>query len=160
MVTIEIIALGKLKEKYWREAVEEYSRRLSRFCKFDIFELSPIQLPENPTQGEIEAALDKERLKISEKIDPMAVKIALCIEGKMLSSEGLAQYINIEMNHGKSKFQFFIGSSHGLSSEIKKEAQIKLSFSPMTFPHQMMRVMTVEQLYRAFSILNHGKYHK
>lgn len=160
MVTVEVIALGKLKEKYWREAMEEYSRRLSRFCHFNVVELAPVSLSENSSQAEIDQALEKESQKISERLDSSALKISLCIEGKMLSSEGLAEYIDEKMGQGKSKIQFIIGSSFGLSPEVKKNSDFKLSFSPMTFPHQMMRVLTSEQIYRAFSILNNGKYHK
>lgn len=160
MVTVEIIALGKLKEAYWREAIEEYSRRLSRFCQFEIIEIPAIRLSENPTSTEITAALEKESQKIFEKVEPTALKIALCIEGKTLSSEKLSEFIESNLVYGKSKIQFIIGSSFGLHDEVKKQADLKLSFSPMTFPHQMMRVMLSEQIYRAFSILGNNKYHK
>ncbi len=159
-MNITIICLGKLKEKYLREAVDEYAKRLSAYGKLDIIELNPVRLSDNPSQTEITSALSKESEEIKKKIPNGSYTFALCIEGKEKSSEAFAKAINDAALNGKSNITFIIGSSFGLSPEIKALADNKLSFSPMTFPHQLMRVMLLEQVYRAFQINNNGKYHK
>ena len=159
-MNITIIALGKLKEKYLRDAIDEYSKRISAYGKLDIIELNPIRLSDNPSQVEIENALSKEADEIKKKIPNGSYVFSLCIEGKEKSSEQLAQTIKEITLNGKSNLVFIIGSSFGLSPEIKKMSDCRLSFSPMTFPHQLMRVMLLEQIYRACQINNNGQYHK
>ena len=159
-MNITIICLGKLKEKYLRDAVDEYVKRISAYGKPDIIELNPVRLSDNPSQNEIDNALSKEAEEIKKKIPNNSYIFALCIEGKEKSSEAFAKTISDVAIGGKSNLVFIIGSSYGLSPEIKQLADSKLSFSPMTFPHQLMRVMLLEQIYRAFQINNNGKYHK
>ncbi len=159
-MNIQIISLGKLKEKYLTEAMREYEKRISGFAKFSVTELEPERISENPSEAEINAALDNEAGKILSKIPPNALVIAMCIEGKQLSSEGLAKKISEAALNGKSCICFIIGSSHGLSEKVKSAAQLRLSMSEMTFPHQLARVMLSEQIYRAFTIINNRKYHK
>ena len=159
-MNITIIALGKLKEKYLTDAINEYSKRISAYGKLQIIELNPIRLSDNPSQTEIENALLKEAEEIKKKIPNNSFVFSLCIEGKEKSSEGFARAISEAALNGKSNIVFIIGSSFGLAPEIKQLSDFKLSFSPMTFPHQLMRVMLLEQVYRAFQINNNGKYHK
>lgn len=159
MIKITLITLGKLKEKYLRDAVDEYAKRLTRYCKTDIVELTPINLPEKPSKSEIDAALAKESEMIEKRIPDGSVVTTLCIEGKSLSSEGLAQFVADNTDSGKNMC-FIIGSSYGLSDAIKQKADMRLSMSDMTFPHQLFRVMCLEQIYRAFKINEGGSYHK
>lgn len=159
-MNIQIIALGRLKEKYLTDAVKEYEKRISGFSRFGITELEPVKLPENPSDAEISAALDTEAEKIIQKIPQNAFIAAMCIEGKQFSSEGFAKKLNGAVLNGKSNIVFIIGSSHGLSDRIKNMSQLKLSMSEMTFPHQLARVMLAEQIYRALTIINNRKYHK
>lgn len=156
---INIIALGKLKEKYLTDAVSEYTKRLSAFCKVQINELTPVNLPENPSDAEIENALLKEASLIKSKMQN-GYTIAMCIEGKQISSEELASKISDIGVMGKSAINIIIGSSFGLHDSIKRESDFKLSFSKMTFPHQLARVMLLEQIYRAYTINNNKRYHK
>ena len=160
MLTINVICIGNLKEKYLKDAVVEYQKRLSSFAKFQIIELPEQKLPDNPSQSEINSALLKETEKIKSKIAKSSATVVLAIEGKELSSEKLAEKISEISLKGISTINFVIGSSFGLSEEIKREASFSLSMSPMTFPHQLARVMLCEQIYRAFSIINNTKYHK
>lgn len=160
MMNITVIALGKLKEKYLNDALNEYSKRISAYGKLQIIELNPVRLSDNPSQTEIDNALSKEAEEIKKKIPNNSYVFSLCIEGKEKSSEAFAKAIADATLNGKSNIVFIIGSSFGLSPEIKNLSDFKLSFSPMTFPHQLMRVMLLEQIYRAFQINNNGKYHK
>ena len=157
---MQIIALGKLKEKYLTDAVKEYEKRISAFAKFSIIELEPERISENPFEAEITAALDSEAEKIMAKIPQNSMIVAMCVEGKQLSSESFAKKINEAGINGKSNIVFIIGSSYGLSDRVKKMASIRMSMSEMTFPHQLARVMLSEQIYRAFTIINNRKYHK
>lgn len=159
-MNITVITLGKLKEKYLKDAVGEYAKRISPYGKLDIIELTPARLSESPSPAEIESALAKESEEIKKKIPSGGYVFSLCIEGKQKSSEELAKAIHDITLNGKSNIVFIIGSSFGLSDEIKNLSDCKLSFSPMTFPHQLMRVMLLEQIYRAFQINTNGKYHK
>ena len=159
MIKINIIALASLKEKYLKDAAEEYIKRLSAYCDLKITELQPVRLPEKPSAAEINAALDREAELIAKKIPAGDLVTALCIEGKQLSSEEFADKIREQMNLGRG-VTFIIGSSCGLSDVIKRRADLKLSFSKMTFPHQLFRIMLLEQLYRAFKICSGGAYHK
>lgn len=160
MVRVKIIALGRLKEKYLSEAMREYGKRLSGFCRPEIIELEPERLPDDPSAAQIAAALEAEAEKIFARIPPGSAVTALCIEGKALSSEALAGMIGGFCTGGAGTLVFVLGSSHGLSERVKSAARLRLSMSEMTFPHQLARVMLAEQLYRSFTILNHRKYHK
>ncbi len=159
MIKVNLITLGKLKEKYLVSACEEYKKRLKGYCNLEIIEIEPVRLPDKPSQGEIEKALLKEAEIISSKIPQGGAVFAMCIEGKQLSSEQLAEKIQSSSNMGQS-LTFIIGSSHGLSEEIKKRADVRLSVSAMTFPHQLFRVMLLEQIYRGFKINEGSAYHK
>lgn len=159
-MNVQIIALGKLKEKYLVDAVKEYEKRISAFAKFSVTELEPERISDNPSETEIAAALDAEADKITGKIPQNSMIIAMCIEGKQFSSESFAKKIDEAGINGKSNIVFVIGSSHGLSEKIKKSAAIRMSMSEMTFPHQLARVMLAEQIYRAFTIIHNRKYHK
>ena len=159
-MNVTVIALGKLKEKYLRDAIDEYAKRISAYAKCDIVELNPVRLSDNPSPAEIQNALSKEAEEIKKKIPNNSYIFSLCIEGKAKSSEDFAKSIQDATLNGKSSIVFIIGSSFGLSPDIKSLSDFKLSFSPMTFPHQLMRVMLLEQIYRAFQINTNGKYHK
>lgn len=160
MQNVTILCVGKLKESFWREAVEEYSKRLGAFCKFSVVEVKETKLPDSPSQGEIDNCLVSEGERLLAKIPPRSDIFAMCIEGKELSSEKLAQELSNSAVAGTSNVVFIIGGSHGLSDAVKKAASKRISMSPMTFPHQLARVMLCEQIYRAFTIINDGKYHK
>lgn len=159
MVKITIIVLGKFKEKYLREAESEYLKRLSR-VNLKIIELEPERLSENPSATEIDTALSKEAKKILAKIPNGAYKIPLCIEGGQYDSVEFANLTETVAVNGFSSICFIIGSSYGLSSEVKAIADKKISLSRMTFPHQIARIMLLEQIYRSYKILNGGTYHK
>lgn len=159
MIKVTVIALGKLKEKYLRDAVDEYAKRLSRYCKLDIVELNPVNLPEKPSQSEINTALEKEAEIIKKRIPENSIVTALCVEGKSLSSEQFADFTDTNTASGKN-MTFIIGSSYGLSDTVKQIAHLKLSLSKMTFPHQLFRTMLLEQIYRAFKINEGSTYHK
>lgn len=160
MLKIKIIALGKLKEKYLSDAMREYEKRLSGFCKLEIAELEPERFPDDPSPAQIAAALEAEAEKIFAKIPPGSVAAALCIEGRELSSEELSKTLGSLCAEGAGSLVFILGSSYGLSERVKNAARFRLSMSKMTFPHQLARVMLAEQLYRALTLLNHRKYHK
>lgn len=160
MLNITVVCVGKIKEKYWTAALEEYSKRLGRYCRLTVHEVKDEPTPDTPSLREKELVLEKEGKRILEKIPDSAYVTALCIEGKQLSSEGLAEKLDSLAASGNSHQVFVIGGSMGLSAAVKKRADFKLSFSPMTFPHQLMRVILLEQIYRAFTIAQGGKYHK
>ena len=159
MLRIRLIVTGNLKEAYWRAAAAEYEKRLGSYAKVEITELKESRLPENPSGGEIDAALEREGEAVLAAIPPRSYKIALCVEGKPLSSEQLAQKINTVMRDS-GELCLIIGSSHGLSDRVKQAADFRLSVSALTFPHQLMRVLVLETVYRSLSILHGGKYHK
>ena len=154
-----ILCTGKLKEKFYLDAVAEYVKRLSRFCKLEIIELPEQRLPQTPSEGEIAQALDREAALIESRIWPGAAVIAMCVEGKPMSSEQLADYFSRLTVSGTSKICLLIGGSCGLSEKIKQKAALRLSMSPMTFPHHLARVMVLEQVYRALNIASGGSYH-
>lgn len=160
MLSIKIIATGDLKEAYLREAIREYQKRLGAWCKIEEIILKEERISENPSPAEIERALASEEKRILEKISTKAYVIAMCVEGKQLSSEELAAKISEISNTGKSEIIFIIGSSYGLSAPIKARADFKLSVSRLTFPHQLLRVILHETVYRSLSIINNTKYHK
>ena len=161
MLNVNIITVGKLKESYLRDACAEYIKRLGGFCKLTVTELPESKLSDSPSEKEIDIALSNEGKAIREKIsENNSYNIVMCIEGKQMPSEKLAEKIERVSVEGKSRLNFVIGSSFGIAEEIKKLADLRLSMSEMTFPHQLARVMLLEQLYRSFQILNGGKYHK
>lgn len=155
-----ILCIGKLKETYWRDACAEYAKRLTPFCKFSITELSEEKLSKNPSQSEIEKCILKEGERILEKIPKSARVAAMCIEGKTITSEQLAEELKNAGVNGFDSFFFIIGGSYGLSEAVKQRADFNISMGKMTFPHQLARVMLCEQIYRGFSINNNSKYHK
>ena len=178
MQTIQILALGKCKESYLRDACREYEKRLSRFCQLQVTELEPVSLPQNPSEKEIAAALEKEGAELLKRAKGFC--IAMCIEGKQLDSPGLAKKLEQaaqgadlllcdatyalpeqqEQGGDSGAVTFLIGSSYGLSDAVKQRANLRLSMSAMTFPHQLARVMLLEQIYRSYQILSGTKYHK
>lgn len=160
MFDITLICMGKLKEKFYISAAEEYLKRLAAYCKFHLVELPEVRLPDDPSPAQIAAGLEKEAETIREKIPKGAWFCILTPEGKMLSSEQLADKLKEVKLSGKSSACFLIGSSFGISPNIKAAADFKLSISPMTFPHHLARVMVLEQLYRAEAIQAGSKYHK
>ena len=159
-MNIQIICIGKLKEKYWTDAIKEYSKRLSRFCTLDIIELKESLLPANASPADEEKVKLEEGREILKAIKDGTYVITLEIKGKALSSEELAQKIDDLGIMGKSSVAFIIGGSLGLSPEVSKRADFKLSFSKMTFPHQLMRVILLEQIYRSYRIIHKEPYHK
>ena len=160
MFSITLIAMGKLKEKFYLSAAAEYEKRLKGYCEFQILELPEVRLPENPSPAEISAGLEKEAETIFAKIPKGAFICVLTSEGKLLSSEALADKMKDVKLTGKSSACFIIGSSFGMSPRVKAKADLKLSMSPMTFPHHLARVMVLEQLYRSEAIQAGSKYHK
>lgn len=159
-MNINFIAMGKLKESWYREACAEYLKRLGAYVAPKVSEPAPVDLPQKPSPAQIEAALRQEAVKIREQIKPGSFTVAMCIEGRTLSSEQLAQKLETAAGQGFSTVNFLVGSSFGLDEELKQQADLRLSMSPMTFPHSLARVMLMEQVYRAYSIINNGKYHK
>ena len=159
-MNIQVICIGKLKEKYWVDGIKEYSKRLSRFCNLDIVELKESRLPDNASPAEEEKVKVEEGKSILGKIKDSTYVITLEIQGKQLSSEQLAEKIEDLSLEGKSDIAFVIGGSLGLSEDVSRRANFKLSFSKMTFPHQMMRVILLEQVYRSFKIIRHEAHHK
>lgn len=157
---INIICVGKLKESYLKAAVAEYSKRLSRFCTLSIIELPDERIPDNPSAAEQQKILKTEADKIMKYIGTDDYVYALCVEGKQMSSETFASKLSDTMLSGKSTVDLVIGGSLGLDDFVKKRSDFRLSFSMMTFPHQLMRVVALEQIYRAFKINSGEKYHK
>ena len=160
MLTIRLICVGKLGEKFWKQASDEYEKRLGAYCKLEIVELPEQRLPDSPSSGQIEAALRKEKELIEAKIPAGAGVIAMCIDGKTLDSEAFAEWIERKLVSGTSKLAVLIGGSCGMDETLKQKADLRLSMSPMTFPHHLARVMVLEQIYRALNINACGKYHK
>ena len=160
MYNVTLVCVGKLNEKFYSEACEEYCKRLSRSCKLHIVELKEERLSDSPSQAQIDAALAREADAIRAKLPPGASVVALCIEGRMRSSEEMARLIAAWSNSSAKHLVFVIGGSFGLHPSLKAEAWAQLSMSPMTFPHHLARVMLLEQLYRSFQILEGSKYHK
>ncbi len=159
MLRLTVITVGSLKERYWQEAVAEYEKRLGAFCRPTVLELKEARLPQAPSEGEIRAALEEEADRILGAIPPKAYRIALCVEGTQFSSEELAKRIEQSTNLS-GQLCFIIGSSHGIAERLKAVCDMRLSFSKLTFPHQMMRPMLLEAIYRCLTILHGTKYHK
>lgn len=160
MIKISIVSVGKIKEKYIKLGIDEFSKRLSKYCKLEIIEVSDEKAPENLSNKEIVMIKNKEGFSILSKIKDGAYIIALDIQGRSISSEDLADNLERLSIMGKSQLYFVIGGSLGLSEEVLSRADMKLSFSKMTFPHQLMRLILLEQVYRAFRINSGQPYHK
>lgn len=160
MIAIQILAVGKIKDKWMREGCAEYQKRMGLWSKCTVTEIEEYRLPNNPSAAQIEECIEKEGERLAEKIPKGAHIIALCIEGKLLSSEELSDHLQEAAIAGSGAAVFVIGGSYGLSKEIKKRAALCLSMSRMTFPHQLARVLLSEQIYRALSIAANAKYHK
>ncbi|MFQ9065335.1 MAG: 23S rRNA (pseudouridine(1915)-N(3))-methyltransferase RlmH [Eubacterium sp.] len=157
---VTVIAVGKLKEKYLRDACEEYLKRLGTYSKVSVVEVNEERCSDNPSGTEIENVKQKEGQRIIAKIPKGSFVVPMCIEGTQFSSEDFAKKIEATAVAGNSDITFIIGGSFGLSDEVKSLGKLKLSFGKLTLPHQLMRVVLLEQIYRAFSILNNSKYHK
>ncbi len=159
MIQLTLITVGNLKEAYWRDAVAEYEKRLSAFGKVQILQLKEARLPDDPSDAEIKRALEEEGRQILSAIPPRSYTVALCVEGKQFSSPFLAEKLE-DICREYSSIALVIGSSYGLSPAVKSAANLRLSVSQLTFPHQMMRVILLEAVYRAFTIIKGKKYHK
>jgi 23S rRNA (pseudouridine1915-N3)-methyltransferase len=157
---ITVICVGKIKESYFRDAISEYSKRLSKYTTLEIVEVADEKTSENSSDREIALIQDKEGKRILSHIKDGALCIALAIQGKKMDSVAFSDYIAKRMEEGKSQITFIIGGSLGLSEEVMRRCKYSVSFSDMTFPHQLMRVVLLEQIYRGFRILNHEPYHK
>lgn len=160
MLSIRLVCVGKLREQFFVDAFNEYSKRLSAYCKFECAELNETKLGSSPSDKEIAAALDKEAADIERALGKDAYVIAMCVEGIQLKSKDLAQRISSLAVAGRGRICFVIGGSFGISPRIKQRADMRLSMSEMTFPHHLARVMLAEQIYRAFKISEGSKYHK
>lgn len=157
---ITVVCVGKIKEKFYRDAIAEYEKRLSRYCRLEILEVADEKTPEGAGEALEEQIREKEAKRILEKIREDAFVCTLEIEGRRLSSQGLAEWLEKRAVGGTSHIIFVIGGSLGLHESVKKRSDMALSFSDMTFPHQLMRVILVEQIYRAYRIINGEPYHK
>lgn len=160
MLRIKIIAMGRLTEKPYMEMASEFAKRISKTYRLEVAEPKPVRLPDDPSPAEISKALAKEAELIRAEIPARSAVVAMCVEGKTMSSEQLSAYLSELSLSGTGQVCFIIGSSHGLDRDLKKEAALRLSVSPMTFPHELFRVMLLEQIYRAGEIASGGKYHK
>ena len=159
-ISIHVICVGKLKEKFCIDGAAEYVKRLGGYCKLQLTELPEERLPQNPSRSQIDAALEKEAAAVAARIPKGAAVVALCVEGELLSSERLAARLEGWAAQGKTTLTFLIGSSYGMHPSLKEKAQLRLSMSPMTFPHHLARVMLLEQIYRCFKIGEGSGYHK
>lgn len=160
MLNIKLICVGKLRERFYIDAFNEYARRLSAYCKFECVELNEIKLGDKPSDKEIENALVRESADIEKAIPKDAYVIAMCVGAKQLKSEELAQKINSLALSGRGKICFIIGGSFGMAESVKQRADMRLGMSEMTFPHHLARVMLTEQIYRSFKIIEGSRYHK
>lgn len=160
MQKVTVLCVGKLKEKFYMDACAEYQKRLTRHCKVEVIELPEQRLGDSPSSAEIAAALSKEADIIEEKLSKTGAVVALCVEGRTLSSPQLSEAMARWASQGVSQLTFLIGGSFGLDERVKQRADLRLSMSPMTFPHHLARVMLLEQLYRAYQIQDGTKYHK
>ncbi len=160
MLGVTLICVGKMREQHYVAAFNEYSKRLAAFCKFELIELAEQRLPDSPSGAQIESALSAEGAGIIERIPKSAYVIAMCVEGRGMSSEALAELIGSRATAGVSRLCFVVGGSFGLHESVKTMANLRLSMSELTFPHHLARVMLAEQVYRAFSINFGSRYHK
>ena len=160
MLNVTVLCVGKLKESYWRDACAEYEKRLKPFCRFSLLEVAEERLPDNPSAAQMAMTIEAEGKRLLERIPKDCAVIPMCIEGKEMDSAALSARMDKLAVEGTSHIAFIIGGSWGLSEAVKNRASLRLSMSPMTFPHQLARVMLLEQIYRAFQISTGGKYHK
>ena len=160
MIDLTLICVGRNKETYFRDAASEYIKRLSPYCRVSVIEISEARLPSSPSEKEIRSALSEEADSIKKYINREQFVVALCVEGKKFSSSGFSEVIRKELLSGKSRLVFVIGSSFGLAEEIKTISDLRLSISDMSFPHHLVRVVLLEQIYRSFSIIHGTKYNK
>ena len=160
IVKITVIAVGKIKEKFYTDAIAEYSKRLSRYCRLEVIQVADEKTPDGASEAQERQIKEKEGSRILAQIKDGAYVIALAVQGTMLSSEQLASKLNKLGLDGQSQIVLIIGGSLGLSDEVLKRADYHLSFSPMTFPHQLMRVILLEQIYRSYRIISGEPYHK
>ena len=160
MLNIRLICVGKLKERFYAEAVAEYAKRLGAFCRLEVIELAEERLGENPSAAELEAALNREAEQIEKKLLKDGTLVCLCVEGGQMDSEAFAGLLTRTENSGRPRLSFVIGGSFGLSQKLKDRADLRLSMSKMTFPHHLARVMLLEQVYRGFQIKEGSRYHK
>ncbi|MBQ9661735.1 MAG: 23S rRNA (pseudouridine(1915)-N(3))-methyltransferase RlmH [Oscillospiraceae bacterium] len=160
MLAVRLICVGKLKERYFADAVAEYEKRLGAFCRLELIEIPEERLPERPAPSEIEAALEREARQIEKKLLKDGLLVCLCVEGTQQSSEAFAGLLSRAESSGRPRISFVIGGSFGLSEGLKAKADVRLSMSKMTFPHHLARVMLAEQLYRGFQIKEGTRYHK
>lgn len=159
MLHVKIICVGKLKEQAYTALCDEYRKRLSRFCRVEVVQLEEQRLPERPSGAQIAEALRREAVQIRAAIPRGAYTAALCVEGKGMTSEAFAETLSA-VTQTADKLCFLVGGSHGIDESLKREASLRLSFSAMTFPHHLFRVMLLEQIYRAFAINSGSQYHK
>ena len=160
MLNIRLICVGKLKERFYAEAVAEYAKRLGAFCRLEVIELAEERLGENPSAAELEAALNREAEQIEKKLMKDGTLVCLCVEGGQMDSEAFAGLLTRTENSGRPRLSFVIGGSFGLAQKLKDRADLRLSMSKMTFPHHLARVMLLEQIHRGFQIKEGSRYHK
>ena len=160
MLRIRLICVGRLKERFYQDAFQEYRKRLGAFCSFELVELGEERLPDRPSEAEVAAALKKEAVQIEKQILKDGRLICLCIEGRQYKSEEFSAVLAEQEASGHPRITFVIGSSCGMSPEIKQRADLRLSMSEMTFPHHLARIMLMEQIYRGFQIREGSRYHK
>lgn len=160
MISIRVICVGKLKERFWAEAIAEYEKRLGAFCRLEIVELPEERLSDRPSVAEIENALQLEADRIEKKLLKDGSLVCLCVEGRQMNSEDFSALLTSAESSGRPRISFIIGGSFGLSERLKQKADVRLSMSKMTFPHHLARVMLIEQIYRGFQIKEGTKYHK
>ena len=160
MLQVRMICVGKMKERFFIEAFEEYRKRLGAYCRLELTEIAEQRLPDSPSEAQIAAALEREAGEILKAVHQDAYVVALCVEGREVPSEAMAELIVGRENSGKPKLCFVIGGSFGLSESVKKRADLRLSLSKMTFPHHLARVLLAEQLYRGYKIREGSRYHK
>ena len=160
MLNVKFICVGKMRERFYLDAFEEYRKRLGAYCRLELAEIAEQRLNERPSPAEIDGVLEKEGREILKAIPADAYVTALCVEGKQLPSEGIAELIAQRENSGKPKLCFLIGGSFGLHESVKHRSDLRLSMSKMTFPHHLARIMLAEQLYRGFKIREGSRYHK
>ena len=160
MLGVKLICVGKMRERFYIDAFEEYRKRLGAYCRLELVELAEQRLSDKPSAAEIAAALEKEGAEILREIPPNALVCALCVEGREMDSKAFSALFTERENSGKPRISFVIGGSYGMSETVKTRADIKLSMSKMTFPHHLARVMLIEQIYRAFKIAEGSRYHK
>ena len=160
MLNVKLICVGKMREKFYIDAFAEYAKRLQAYCRLELLEIAEQRLGDRPSEKEIAAALEREGQEVLKAVPSDAYLTALCVEGKQMPSEGMAELIAARENSGRPKLCFVIGGSYGLSPSVKARADRKLSMSQMTFPHHLARVMLAEQLYRGFKINEGSMYHK